>query len=658
MVLFFNILFILGFWDSCQCHQTTQPNSSSPPISSKNPNLTGKQKQPSSVPVSTINPHLTPPIVNSSSTPEQPTSPPLPQPAPIVSELEAQLPIRQFLSIFVVEFLEKDPSSRGMKLIQQKRVEQGKIKKLESLLAKQNGIDKAIGEVMLRYIQENEKKIEGLGAKIQGVVQQQSNLGEKEDSELAKMNQWLTICFRFNLGVIEDKTSALTKDEKLPFAHVLNLIFLIWEEFQKKDTSDRLQWIQFFSQIRARELISLASIWLDDFLEDKQEDLLAKIEVAEFCATLNEKELQDVILSWMRKLKKELNAQAKVNHDTLIIAIELSRAQFLEKIFPVSKDLIKQEKIMNFIDTYFSQSELPGEQSSDEEQAKKVNIALGLRQILEKSEKAYQKLEVWLKAKDRFIKDLVEKIFNYRVMYIIQYYFQSQKSEFVNAKVVYFDQLKTSLSRFSKNPLPLDHSGAKFVIMDFREWIGLIEATKFFITRLNLKFQDLPEKLKEVWDSLKNTQEEYTHYIIVAYMVSGDDNLIETAKKMIQDQLESSSLKDSIGFLKSIHECLKKLDLNNTAEFFKHFKSIHLEKFLKLIQDLLLSNEPGFDKLEAVSIIAHLELYQVDQGQEWIKQFFITDDLFKKVQAYAPSITYLEGLEEWIVYCSSSLTSF
>jgi len=625
-VLFLNILFILGFWNPC--HQST---SSALPQNPKNPDLTQKQSLPGK-------------------------NPPLPQRAPIDPELKLQLPIRQFLSIFVGEFLEMDwetfdeaPKSELAYLDKNKK--ERKIKKLKALLPKQNGIDKDFGEAILQYIQKNEKN--ALKTVIQKVTQQLSNPGEKEGSELDKMNQWLTICSQFGLGATENKTSSLTltKNGKLPFAHVLNLIFLIWEEFNSEDILPQLNWIKSFSQARALELLSLASVWLEDFLENHSKTPPEKIAVANFCINLGESDFFEVALKWLKKCEEQFDwengassNEEKKNAHQVILAIALSQAQFSQEIVEKSRQWIKKPKTLNFIKKLFSDNQL-----SIGTVEKKMHIALELRQILNS-----QEIENWLKKEvnSQFITNLRNFYSKNDGNHLFQYCFQSGK----------------------KNLLPLSFDSSKFKISDQGQLFHLLRLTEFFSPSFNgLKSEKLPDDVKNAWTILQNKEndEEYILPIVKTYIMSEKQDLINKAKKIIQDKLP----KDSMNFLNEVSHFLKILDpkdtkLNTFLQNFKACLSLKLEEILQSVKDLLLfTREPNHntnfeDGLKQLFLLVELELCPVDPGQEWMQEFLASEKSIKTSQGYLleslKSLDYFPSkkYKEWILCCSSFMASF
>ena len=714
MVLFFNILFILGFWDSCQCHQTTQPNSSSPPISSKNPNLTGKQKQPSSVPVSTINPHLTPPIVNSSSTPEQPTSPPLPQSAPIVSELEAQLPIRQFLSIFIGEcsefnfYLSPPKLELSWDALKDEKKIIDKLKKLQINL---NEMDQKIKDAILKGLElnhtEKSHSLSDIEVVTKELSQQKVELISSEEQktlELDKINQWLTIHSQYILGDIPslEKTERVLKDKKLPFSHVLNLIFLIWKEFNEgnwlTNSDSKLHTIKFFSQIKARELLSLASIWLDHSLcidDNQHQNFETMLSISNFCDSLGEEEFKDVISSWLDQLEARLKSPNTSFQEGLYCVNLLSQTQFYQRIFQA---WINHSANLETMKQYFSEHE--SQQLASIPIIDQLHIALRLNQILEKLEasekikntevtKINENVKKWLK--DTILRDItgITKLLEaeaeagpFIVDDLISYFFRNKHFEKFATELLdkHFEKFATELldafnksSNFNKNtnsPQELPKPGET---IDFDHLIILlIEKTEVLITRAGLEFKDFPTKFAKAWTSFTDeNKNQHTHSIVVAYMMSGSEDLIKEAKQMIQDQQNSQSAEEFIEFLDNICNFLKQLQPNNMIEnkFLMKFKDcLNVKKIWESVKTLSLStnhaNESWSKRLRPFFVMARLGLWQVGQEQQeedWITQFFTSEDLLGEISEKLKKATasnLLDDPETWIVCCSSFFTSF
>jgi len=230
IVLFLNILFILGFWNSCQCHQSVQSD----------PSFSLGQKNPSS--------------------------------AAITHSLESQLPVRKFFSIFVGNFFEPIWEEQlACRYISFKPLKEGtqkerKIEKLKKWQPAQDKIDQDIKNAVFAFLdfdKSPEKK-----QQLQGLIKELSSL----NANVCEMKSWFAIC----LGDENDIKSHQEIDKKcvlkkLPFFYVLRLIFLVWKGFETS-IAGKLHAINFFSQIRALELLSLASMWLEDFLEEGDED--------------------------------------------------------------------------------------------------------------------------------------------------------------------------------------------------------------------------------------------------------------------------------------------------------------------------------------------------------------------------------------------------
>jgi len=628
-ILFFNILFILGFWNSCQCHQPAQTNSSSSSVPSENSNSIEQQ----SLPIS-------------------------------------QLSFRKFLSIFVGEFLEIlnsdqyqspffiktenphephffiDPKTRLIQLNQHhkdKEAQKRRITKLNQLLENQNEMDQNFGKIILEYI-ENQSS----GKKKLNLFMQELNQRKTEHFNIDKINQLFTICSQYDLKDVinhpELEKQSLTKNGKLPFSAILNLIFLTWKQFKSNpDLDSKLLQIKLFSQVKALELLSLASIWLEDFLnDDKKNDkkLSEKMKVADFCTILKEEELQKVISSWIEKLIKKLKTQNKVTSNRLILAIELSRAQFSKKAIPASLQWLHEIKTLEFIDQYFSENKTV-DQSEFEKQ---IYIALGLRQVL-KQPQTSQKINHWLEKKESEITSFVQNQtkkgelyckdgITHLILYYLQHGNQKLAQKFFADSFVILEKLE------SVNPIEKTHH--------------LVSITQLCITHFGPAYQI--QKVKEAWDFFQEQEEKqeentyFTHQL--AYMMSGKDDLTEKAKGM----LEGKPLEDLMNLLLWIHS-LNTIKENTFTEQLKAYLEVEKEKILKFVENSLKNENLTYqDKLLFLLSILELGWWKVGQEQEWIKNFFISENLLKKIQKFSIKKPLSEGYV-WLLCCSSFFAS-